>query len=586
MTMPLRPRLVVLNRLGLLEQVINQKNLQEHSESLINSPSTPPILRGYLNLLIKKKNIEEKYFKELQENPNIDAKGKEDLEQDVSNELNDLKSEFARFFDEYKNYEPIMTKVLQAHLYMHTTADKEGNWVLFAGKADADYAQRNALPLIEELKKEDLGIAYRMAAEIAVDETEKRPLLEKAAELGDVPAKGLIGYDYLSYLPSHAFDNKVYDYPAPDPSSHPRSSMVEALKEYDPDSVAKSLAYLDNVANALFELSNIAKRTAMASQQPEYELVLLPDDTPVTSIEKNKIYLSITNNGIKYTMDLSGETLTDEISSERLVHTLDKHRFEEQKSFLLPDLLKIISERAPSIQKSLALLHNQSIYDNNVVVMLGEAEKITTDRDLLAYIDEARNLIEQKKYNELSAVKAQIGARLTPYSEGQHEEVLDMIKKESKKELFIDPSLRQDLNKLYDHYQGEIDRIKSSYGSKPTQSDIRNITLLERAKEDLFSLNEEKDPAIAKQILRSHIGVTEGSIKKLPHPHAFLNFIENFINKYIPKAAEYKIPVKDKERVQILNNFASIKESLEILKNDGKKELHEKQDNLSTTLPP
>lgn len=57
--MPLRPRLVVLNRLGLLDQVINQTNLEERRDSLINSPSTPPILKEYFILMREKKKLKQ-----------------------------------------------------------------------------------------------------------------------------------------------------------------------------------------------------------------------------------------------------------------------------------------------------------------------------------------------------------------------------------------------------------------------------------------------------------------------------------------------------------------------------------------------
>lgn len=43
--------------------------------------------------------------------------------------------------------------------------------------------------------------------------------------------------------------------------------MGQALKALDPDSVAKSMAYLANVASALSDLSNVAKQTAEAEKK-------------------------------------------------------------------------------------------------------------------------------------------------------------------------------------------------------------------------------------------------------------------------------------------------------------------------------
>ncbi|MCW8454582.1 hypothetical protein OQJ18_09970 [Fluoribacter dumoffii] len=571
--MPLRPRLVVLNRLGLLDQVINQTNLEERRDSLINSPSTPPILKEYFILMREKKKIETDFFNELRDNPQLNTDQRRQLEESALTELRNLKTKFERFFEEYKFYEPDMTKVLQAHLHMNVAADKEGTWILFAANADEAYIQKNALPLIEELKKENFGIAYRMAAEIAVDDAEKRELLQRAAELGDVPAKGLIGFNYLAYLSSHAFDNTAPEYPVSEPASHPRDFMGQALKALDPDSVAKSMAYLANVASALSDLSNVAKQTAEAEKKIAYDPVLLSDDNPVTEVEKNKIYLSITNNKIKYTLEVSGEVLTGEISSEELGYQTTKRLFAEQKSFLVPDILKIIAERdsTQTLHNAYTQIENQSISDNKVLVMLDEADKITNDPELKNEIDAARKLIQQKDYRALKDIKVKIEARLTPYSQEQQQKVLEMLEKESKKELFINPELRADLNKLYDHYQQEIERIKNGDGATPSPTQKRNITLLQEAMDELFLLNEEQDPEKAKKMLEQHILVTETNIKKLPHPHSFLNFIEKMVNTYppkklLPKDGDFKITIKDEERSQMIKNFASFKQSLGIIK--------------------
>lgn len=241
--MPLPPK-ATLNRFGLLEQTLSQRSLVEEFESLIASPSTPTLLKAYFTLLSEKKKIEHDYFT-TEKTPQLN---------EYENRLQDIKQKINALFEQYEKEAPELTTLCKAHLFIAAKTKRDGTWAIRSSDAVPEGRTR-AIPLLEELKKMDFGIAYRLEAEIFIDENNRRHCYQQAAETGDLYAKALWGYDYLAYLIGESTNNKEFAYPGTNISPSPLTHFQEALKENGHEIIVKKLTFLVNLCRAINDLT-------------------------------------------------------------------------------------------------------------------------------------------------------------------------------------------------------------------------------------------------------------------------------------------------------------------------------------------
>lgn len=241
MTLPTRAN---LERFSLLEQLMSESRHEEAMRGLLASPATHPLLRQYFTLQLDRKAIENAFF----------ALPDRDAQKAVfEDKLNQLKGKMDDLLDRFEQEDVVLVQTLRAHLFIDVNARADGSWVLNAAEGDFDY-KKNALPILQQLKEKEMGIAYRLEAELLNDEADKRQNFQQAAKLNDSVAKVFAGYDYLAYLIAESLSDKNYNYTdtvAPDTLLR---DLGQEIAKGNPMAVVKELTYLDNVVNALKDL--------------------------------------------------------------------------------------------------------------------------------------------------------------------------------------------------------------------------------------------------------------------------------------------------------------------------------------------
>lgn len=233
-----------LERFSLLEQLASESRHEQALRGLLASPATHPLLQQYFTLQLQRKAIENAFFAL----PNRDAQ-----KADFENKLSQVKGQMNDLLDRFEQEDVELVQTLRAHLLIDVNARADGSWVLNAAEGDFDY-KKNALPILQRLKERNVGIAYRLEAELLNEEADKRQNFQQAAKLNDSVAKVFAGYDYLAYLIAESLSDKNYNYPdtvAPDTLLR---DLGQEIAKGNPMAVVKELTYLDNVVNALKDL--------------------------------------------------------------------------------------------------------------------------------------------------------------------------------------------------------------------------------------------------------------------------------------------------------------------------------------------
>lgn len=485
-----------LNRFGLLEQLLSQKHLDKDFEKVLNSKSTDPLLRDYFWLLKQRQGIEDSYF-----NNSSDQQKKKLIQ-----ELSQTQEKMDEFFKKMEKNSPVLAKVCKAHLLITSNMTHDGVWIMRAVDADASYKE-NARPLLEDLKQLNLGIGYRFEAELQIEEEQKRVSYLRAAQVNDRFAKGLFGMEYLNYLVSNAQSTQPYDYFSP-PWVEPLDLFQEALREQDPEAVAKALAFFDNVCNVINDLD--PKRLA---KNVDYQLRLKRD---AGVLEPGQIILGITPEVVSYTfLDDNNKEITGTFEQDFPDHFLSEEYFSERKNIWLP----LIKNKIIAINPTLPPPFKQEHYDSKLLTVLGCAEKIAEDKKLEKMIGSIKKAVANREYDRIpSKVKAMRAYISSDYALKKQEALSTALQVQAQASSPKSHTMTTKLEKLYELYEREIHRIEKS---KPSDDEVISLRELRLFQQKIHALNRLKDNTHIISEIKKHINKAENRLKKGHYSSAF-----------------------------------------------------------------
>ena len=600
--MPLPLPTAVIRRFGLLEQTVHQKELSKEFESLINSPSTPNLLRNYFNLLKDKQNLEQ------EENPG------EKTQQQLK--LIDIKIQ-TLFLDyerngQLNNEDKQLLKLTQAHLAL-SLDDKDKAGDLIAG-----------------LKASNNSIAYRLEAEMTTDPQKKRELYQQAADGGELVAKGLLGNDYTSYLlgpqtNTPGLDSLVlerfglleetlnkeklppeFDVLLNSPST-PKIfkdyfTLLGERKKIEDGSSTNRNEEEEKEYQAKLEQNQLEIDTLLLSfdlSKEEAKLAMLCEAHWATRNKNTDTALPLINqlkqDGIATAYRLEGELTAPGLrnkKTELYQQAADRgdlvarrisvdfqntvsHSIAKPSNYFLSGLtsasthfLDALHANEPlSISKRIAFLNEVTkkleVNDSNKLAkLLSEAEGIAEDTKLSGYIKDIESAIEGKDNIGLAMIKQ----KMVDYINGEYKDnQLNQVKNSITESAKQAPSLkevvqfREALNPLNQIYEEEIARMRNKGKLSPTESTYLNK--LQEIRKDLAKINNLEKAGEARDHLEIHYQEANEVLKTVPHSNSLMRVMENVYNTIKQRANSNFIVqfLSGKERKKVQKEFQELK---------------------------